>query len=705
MERTITAQEDSAEVERVRAEQGDVAAAAAEAQLSFLRQNPLLVYDQVDALAAALGITKQLTDQDRERLQVLIEQGNAAEAGAVAAARTKAQEQQDREAARQEKEAQRAADRQAEYFQRAQEIAILDIADLYQTAMRGGVDDLWDHFKDEGIRIIAEIAATWTLSMLSGNPFNAGMAAQGEQARSPLSSIFFGSGFGGAANDNGFGGIVGAGGPRNVVSGDLPTGGVLAGVGANTPVDATLRGGAGNLQQIGAGLALSQLGIGIGGNSGTFGQIGGMAGGLGGMALGKTIGALGGVGGPVGAVVGSLLGNIVGGLFSSTSRGSAIIGNSGGSLGVTGFFGNSASRKDAAAGSAGSLIDAIYQIADQLGGGVDASRGRVSIGVRNDSINVDPQGRGFTKTSKFADIRAFGQDEEAAIEFAIRDLISDGVLTGISQVSQNLLNRPGTDLETQIEKALLIEQVPRLLKQRLDPLGAALDEVYDKFKLLADALKEGGASAEEVAQAQRLYELEKAEAIASIGAASQTLKDFLDSLNAGSNSPLSLRQQRTEAEAQLAPFLEQIAEAEAARAEVDRLKSEGGSAEAIAAAETAARTAAAAIDQSAFTDASQLLLSISRQANASTSSFFSDFDRIRALTGQAIGFVDAATPTAGDGRDPFSAEIAKNTADAAYIQSEHTVILRNIEALLAAGAANNNGSGGGFIGEARAFAR
>ncbi|MEO1222353.1 MAG: hypothetical protein AAFY42_13590 [Pseudomonadota bacterium] len=207
-----------------------------------------------------------------------------------------------------------------------------------------------------------------------------------------------------------------------------------------------------------------------------------------------------------------------------------------------------------------------------------------------------------------------------------------------------------------------------------------------------------------MAEAQRLYELERAEAISSIGAASQTLQDFLESLNAGSNSPLSLRQQRAEAEAQLAPYLEQIDEAKAARAEVDRLKASGASADAIATAEAAARTAAAGIDQSGFTEASQLLLSISRQSKASTGNFFSDFDRIRALTGQAVGFIDSAAPAANDNRDPFGSEIARNTQDAAYILSDNTVILREIRD----GIASLQGGGGGgdsFIGASRSFAQ
>ncbi|MEQ5789086.1 hypothetical protein J3454_14410 [Erythrobacter sp. NFXS35] len=704
--RTLRTQEDSAAVQRIRSEQGEVAAAAAEAELAFLRQHPLAVNDTVEALAAALGITRELTQADKDRLQLLIDQGDAAEAAAGSAAATKAQAEFDRELARQEQEAQRLAERQAEFFRQAHERAIFDVANIYETAMRGGVDDLWDHFKDEGFRMIAEVAAQWTLAMISGQGFDFNAAAGQAFGRSPLSSIFFGAG-GGAANDNGAtmsgfgGGIFGIGGglPSYITGSPIMQGG--GGI-SGAAVRATLgpQAKAQGLQNTGFDLALGGIAGSLVGGGGMAGQLGGMIGSAGGQALGSSIGALGAFGGPVGAIVGGILGSVLPSLLSSTKRGSVNIGNAGGTLGITGSRGNSSSREATAAGGANSLIDSIFQIAEQLGGSVDASRGSVSLGVRDNNFRVDTSGSGITKTRNGA--IDFGQDQEAAMRFAIQDLIKDGVITGISQASQNLL-QGGGDLEAQIEKALMIEAVPRLLRERLDPLGAQLDVLYDKFKALADAMREGGASAEQVAEAQRLWELEKADAISSIGAASQTLADFLSSLNAGSNSPLSLREQRAEAEQQLAPFLAQITDAEAARAEVERLRAGGASASEVEAAEAAARAAAAAIDQSGFTQASQLLLSISRQGNASSGAFFSDFDRIRELTGSAIGFVDQASARDADNRDPFSQAIAKNTEDAAYILSDVRSIMQAVNDNIAVLVGGGYGSGGGYTRQPRGF--
>ncbi|MGC6766760.1 hypothetical protein, partial [Escherichia coli] len=88
----------------------------------------------------------------------------------------------------------------------------------------------------------------------------------------------------------------------------------------------------------------------------------------------------------------------------------------------------------------------------------------------------------------------------------------------------------------------------------LDPVGAQVDELNRKWKKTVDALKEGGASAEQMAQAQQLYNLQLEQAKNSTSSASATLKDFLSGLKLGSNSPYSLRDQEAAAMAKLQPF-------------------------------------------------------------------------------------------------------------------------------------------------------
>jgi hypothetical protein len=191
-----------------------------------------------------------------------------------------------------------------------------------------------------------------------------------------------------AASRNDFahhgGGVFGVGGRAAGGGGSLPTGGILPSGGGG--FDATLRGGGTSfLSSPGFSLGIGAAAGSIFGGGSQLGQLGGLAGSFGGQALGGSIGALGAFGGPIGAIAGAIIGSVLPSLLSGTKRGSVTVGGLGGSLGITGSQGNSKSREAAASAGAGSLIDAIFRIADQLGGGVDASRGSVSFGVRKDS--------------------------------------------------------------------------------------------------------------------------------------------------------------------------------------------------------------------------------------------------------------------------------------------------------------------------------
>lgn len=513
-------------------------------------------------------------------------------------------------------------------YYRAHEDAIYELADMWETLFTDGVDGLWDMFEKQGLRAIAEVAAQWSLGLISGQ-------SGGAPGSGPLGIL--GSIFGGqeAANDNGKG-IHGtpdhgwdptkAGQGRGVFGGLLGTTSVA---GQSVPTLGLVAGGIQLSNMIGEGLA---------------GAVG--------LKYDKKMGSMFGI-----------VGGIIGGLLKGSDRGSAII--SGGS--VSGFYGDSDEFKEQAGTLADSVLGGLSQIADALGADLNTAAGRVSIGIRDGKYRVDPQGRGYTKTSKFPDILDFGDDAEAAVRAAMLDLINDGVIQGISDASLRIL-KAGKDLEEAIEKAALIESVPKLLAERLDPLGAALDAVDEKFQKLADALREGRATAEQFAQAEQLYNLERKDAIQQFGQGVNALQDFLDSLAFGSNSPLSIRQQLENARADFAQYEQAIMAGEA-------------------------------IDQAAFTDAAQTLLGLSRQANASTSGFFSDFDRIRDLTEMAI--TNSSTGEIGEGSVVFMEQTAGNTQSIAQQQEETNRLLREINDNMTRG-----GGGGGrdtWLGQQRAF--
>jgi hypothetical protein len=667
LDRQVESLQDAAEIDEIRRTKGELAAEIAKKHLDIERQFPTLVGQSADAVAERykitvaegqqlldnLALTKQMAEQASLEKWYDLQDSNFNEAIADA-----------------EKQIIESQKRVAEQQRRIQEEQLRDISDFYYDLFSGNTGNIWKDFKRQGLGVISDIAAQWTLALLAGkdtslatiagNVMGGPFPGGGSPLGSLLGALSSGGSSGQAANDNyPVSGEALRWYEQSILPGDQPNSDP-----SNVPEPinagfASILGGAG----VGFGVSSLSKVLGLDGSS-----TGGAIGGAGGSALATAL--FGAGAGPVGAAVGGLLGSIVGGMLKSTKRGSAIIGGVGDGLGITGYYGNSSSRKDAAAGLAGSALDSISSIAEALGGNVNSANGLVSIGIRDGNYRVDPQGRGYTKTSKYHDIMDFGEDQEAAVRAAIADLIGDGVIEGISDASQKIL-RSGQEIETAIEKAVMIEQLPDLLQQRLDPLGYELDQIYDKYKQLADVLREGGANAEQFAQAQQLWELEKADAIAAIGGASDSLKEFLLSLNAGAGSPLSLRQQQAEAEAALAPYIAQIREAEAAKAELDRLRASGGSASDIEAAETAARIAAQKIDQSGFQDSGSLLLNISRQIDASGAGFFTQFDRIRDLTNSAISLIDNAVPIRDTAQDPF-------TEATANILSDHTDLLHSI---------------------------
>lgn len=383
---------------------------------------------------------------------------------------------------------------------------------------------------------------------------------------------------------------------------------------------------------------------------------------------------------PGGDIIGSIVGSLIGGAFKKTKTGSATVGGGAFGLDITGTGGNSNSRIKATSRAADSLIGSIEQIAQQLGGSIDASRGSVSIGIRDKNFRVDTSGRGNTKTKRGA--IDFGDDEQAAIEFAIKDLIQDGVITGISQASQNIL-RAGRNLQSAVEKAALIESIPRRLMQRTDPVRYAVTELNREFEKMILALREGGATAEQFADAQKLYELERAEAIKQASnEAGDAIADFLKEMKGGSSSPLSRRTVYGNAKTELDRFTSDIM---------------GGK----------------VVDQNALLDAARNFQDASRELYGSSKSFFDDFNFLFDLLSKARANAGVTNVT-GLPPSPFSTDVNvqnaiadANRAQVAAINDQTQTLtgelsglrgdIRDVlSALVASRSAGGSGGGGTF---------
>ncbi|GAA0745187.1 hypothetical protein CA233_19165 [Sphingomonas sp. ABOLD] len=389
----------------------------------------------------------------------------------------------------------------------------------------------------------------------------------------------------------------------------------------------------------------------------TASGIGGVLGEYGGKELGKTITkeiggslgkTLGGFAGPLGAIAGGIMGNVVGGLFQKTERGSAQITSVDQAAVVNGNY--SAVQSDLG-GLATNVQTGIRQIADALGG--DLGTFAVSINKYKDSYRVDPSG-GTSVGGKYGNkdgVLKFDGDPEGAVRAAIANALADGAIKGISDASQRIL-ASGKDLETAISKAVLIEAIPKNLKKMLDPVGAAIDDLNREWKKTVAALKEGGASTEQMAQAQQLYNLQLDQVKNSTAAASATLRDFQDSLKIGSASPYSLRDQEAAALAKLQPFLDQIAQGKS-------------------------------IDQSAYQAAANSAIDIERQIYGSTKQFFDFLDQIQSATNKAISSIDNAVPVSPAVENPFASATATSTADTAKNTATTNALLEQLSTLTA----------------------
>ena len=376
---------------------------------------------------------------------------------------------------------------------------------------------------------------------------------------------------------------------------------------------------------------LTSLGV---GHSSSGSALGGA---VGSAAASQFEGILGSVLGPIGALAGGFLADA----FSGQARGSARIGAQGFGIGVVGFFGGNSEREQQSAQYANTAIETIERLAQLLGTSLNTAAGRVSIGIRDDNIRVDTAGRGFTKLRGNPEVFDFGNDAEAAVLFAVQDLINDGVIAGLTAAEENLI-RSGRDIEQSLTDILSFRSVFDRLAGLDNPLKAEIDALNSEFQDLIDTFERASASSAQFAELERLYDLERARLVeGATDRVAGSLQGLIDDLTIGDNG-FSLRTRQANAQAQF-----------------DTL---------------AARVAAG--DASAFDDfeeSARALLDIERQLFGSQERYFDRVEEILALSRSAADEQQAAllasaglgSPFGSSGfdRTPIGIPIAEQTAE------------------------------------------
>lgn len=363
-----------------------------------------------------------------------------------------------------------------------------------------------------------------------------------------------------------------------------------------------------------------------------------------------------------------MLGSVVGGLFKKTKYATTSFSTDQYGNVTTSTVGSNSATRNASSGAANSITQGLASIASALGATITGTP-NITFGTYDGKYRVSTTGyTGKLKNGK-PGVVDFGSDQQAAITFAIEQAVSRSVISGISAASVKII-QSGQDLQTAINKAITIESIPKQLLALTDPVRSAVQTINDTFKNTISILKEGGATAEQFAQAQQLYELQRENAIKQASQqAYGAIDDLITSLTAGSSSPLNKSQTLANARTALDPIAAQVRSGKL-------------------------------VDQNDLVSAVQDVLNGSRALNGSSTAYFSDYDSLLALLKQAkANAVGSSSNLPGSPFDTASVQTAITTGSGATVDAIRTqtqTLQKAIDNLSDAIFGANDNSGGGY---------
>lgn len=292
----------------------------------------------------------------------------------------------------------------------------------------------------------------------------------------------------------------------------------------------------GLLGKLGKGAMLGQIG---GMVPGLFGAKGSSTGGMIGGMVGNLIPGLG----PIGGLIGGALGSLVGGLFKKTKYGTSVIGSSGGEATSGAAMGRGADQLKGAEAAGSGVRDVLNKYAQMLGGSV-GSFGALSIGTYKDSYRVSTTGRTGKLKDKYSDVKDFGSDAQAALEYAVKVAIQRGALTGLSTGISNAIKSGLASVEEAADFLQTSKKIKLEALRLVDPVKAAVQEVDDEFAALKKQYEKFGESTVDL---EKVYMDRRQSAIESaLKDQMGSVRDFIAEIKGGAIGGASLVDRQAE---------------------------------------------------------------------------------------------------------------------------------------------------------------
>lgn len=257
-----------------------------------------------------------------------------------------------------------------------------------------------------------------------------------------------------------------------------------------------------------------------------------------GSALGGLAGSF--IGGPLGAAIGGALGGVVGTLFKKISSSNAQV--TGGGAGDISANGTNGKLRGAASGAAGSVQQGLADIAKTLNATVGTFS--LSIGQWDGKWRVNDQATNkklnYNNFSE-ATLHDFGDDAQAAIQYAIETAIKQGAISGLSKgISEALRNGTATVQEV-ADFAAGKKDIDNKAKALTDPVGAAIDLLDEQFNQLREQYKKFG---EDTTNLEKVYQDQRTKTIAEATKNElASIRAFRDELKGGDLGGASLTDQ------------------------------------------------------------------------------------------------------------------------------------------------------------------